>query len=105
MRLPPYKFNVVYKAGADNPTDYLSPHPIEMHAVKQGRMAETYMNFIADSSLPKAMTLVEIEQASNADKEIRAVRACIKLNQWNFDAVRPFKDCRDELTVTSNGVF
>ena len=51
------------------------------------------------------MTLVEIEQASNADKEIRAVRACIKLNQWNFDAVRPFKDCRDELTVTSNGVF
>ena len=75
-----------YKAGADNPADYLSRHPLEKHAAKQGRMAETYINFIADNSVPKAMTLVEIEQASNADKEIREVRACIKLNQWNVDA-------------------
>ena len=67
-------------------------------------MTEEHVNFVARNSVPKAMTLEEVEAATNQDKTLIGVRAAIKLNQWHYEIVKPFKAIKDELTVTSNGV-
>ena len=56
-----------------------------------------------DSSVPKTLTLEEVETATDADKTLRGVRAAIKL-KWHFETVKPFKAVKNELTVTSKGV-
>ena len=50
------------------------------------------------------MTMQEIIEATDKDKVLKGVRAAIRLNQWNYDIVKPYKSVKDELTVTSNGV-
>ena len=51
------------------------------------------------------MTLEEIEQVSNDDKVLKGVREAIKFNKWHSDVVKPFKEIKDELTVTSKGII
>ncbi|XP_028402116.1 uncharacterized protein K02A2.6-like [Dendronephthya gigantea] len=67
-------------------------------------MTEEHINFIARSSVPKALTIEEIEEATNKDKTLRGVRAAIKLNKWHYEVVKPYKQVKDELTVTTKGV-
>ncbi|CAB4027924.1 Potassium channel subfamily T member 1 [Paramuricea clavata] len=71
---------------------------------KQQTMTEEHVNFVARNSVPKAMTLVEVEAATNQDETLKGVRAAIKLNKWCYDIVEPFKAIKEELTVTSKGV-
>ena len=103
LRLQPYTFKVQYKPGTNNPADYLSRHPTSTSS-KQEAMTEDHINLIAHSSVPKTLTLKEVETATNADKTLRGVRAAIKLNKWHYETVKPFKAVKDELTVTSKGV-
>ena len=72
---------------------------------KQEKLTESYINFIARCTVPKAMTLTEIERETNNDKTLKGVRAAIKLNKWDGNIVKPFKQIKDELTVTSDGVI
>ena len=51
------------------------------------------------------MTLEDIKTATDEDKTLKGVRAAIKLNEWHYDVVKPFKNIKDELTVTSNGLI
>ena len=104
LRLQPYSFKVLYKPGVNNPADYLSRHP-KSHSLKQQNMAEEHVNFIAYNSVPKAMTLEEIEIATNQNDTLKGLRAAIKLNKWHYDVVRPYKSITDELTVTSKVVI
>ena len=103
LRLQPYSFNVVYKPGANNPADYLSRHPTQT-SLKQQKLTEEYVNFLTQNSIPKAMTLEEIQAATDSDKTLKGLRAAIKLNKWDYDVVKPFKNVKDELTVTSTGI-
>ena len=57
LRLQPYSFKIVYKSGGSNPADYLSRHPTEESCRNQEKMTEQYINFVAQNSVPKAMTL------------------------------------------------
>ena len=68
-------------------------------------MTEEYVNYIAHNSIPKAMTLEEIETATDADRTLKGLRAAIKLDKWDYDMVKQFKTVKDELTVTTNGVI
>ena len=103
LRLQPYSFKVLYRPGANNPADYLSRHPTAASR-KQQKMTEDYVNFIASHSVPKAMTMNEIITATNSDNVLKEVRTAIKLNRWENDIVKPFKDIKDELTVTTKGL-
>ncbi len=102
LRLQPYSFKVQYKPGRDNPADYLSRHPTSSSR-KQQRMTEAHIDMIVRASVPKALTLEEIEAATN--EPLRAVRAAVKLNKWHYDSVKCFKSSKDELTVTPKGVI
>ncbi|CAB4021606.1 Hypothetical predicted protein [Paramuricea clavata] len=50
------------------------------------------------------MTLEEIQAATDSDRKWKGLRAALKLNKWDYDVVRPFKNVKDELTVTSTGI-
>ena len=102
--MQPYTFKVIYKPGTNNPADYLSRQPVEIE-YKQQTMTEDYVNFIEENSVPKAMTLDEIIQATNDDRVLRGVRAAIKHNRWNYDIVKPYKLIKDELSVTTKGII
>lgn len=46
LRLQPYKLNIKYQPGHDNPVDYMSRHPIQCkkHS-REEKIAEQYVNF------------------------------------------------------------
>jgi len=98
LRLQPYTFRVVYKSGANNPADYLSRHPINLQSRKQEKMTEEYINFIADNSVPRAMTMDEIIKATNSDSTLKGVRAAIRLKRWDSPVVQSFKSIKDVLS-------
>ena len=50
------------------------------------------------------MTMDEIITATNSDRSLQGLRAAIKINKWDYDIVKPYKQIKDELTVTSQGV-
>ena len=60
---------------------------------------------IVSASVPKALTLEEIEADTNDDHTLRAVRAAIKSNKWHYDKVKRYKAFKDELTVTSKSII
>ena len=105
LRLQPYDFAAVYKSGTDNSADYMSRHPTKFSTRKQERITEAYVNFVARNAVPKAMTLTEIQEATNNDQTMKGLRASIRLNQWDNDIVKPYKSVKDELTVTSENII
>ena len=105
LRLQPYDFTVVYRSGTDNSVDYMSRHPSKSSTRKQEHITEAYVNFVARNAVPKAMTLEEIQQATNNDQAMKGLRASIRLNQWDNDIVKPYKSVKDELTVTSENII
>ncbi|CAB4006435.1 Retrovirus-related Pol poly from transposon [Paramuricea clavata] len=80
LHLRPYSFNVVCKPGANNPADYLSRHPPQT-SLKQHKLTEEYVNFLTQNSIPKAMTLEEIQAATDSDRTLTGLRAATKLNK------------------------
>ena len=104
LRLQPYSFKVVYKPGSNNPADYLSRHPTRT-SLKQQKLTEQYINYLTRNCVPKAMTLEDIKTATDEDRTLKGLRAAIKLNEWHYDIVKPFKNIKDELTITSNSLI
>ena len=104
LRLQPYSFRVIYKSGADNPADYLSRHPTTTSR-KQEHMTEEYVNFVVHNSVPKAMTLDEISQATDQDRVLKGLRAAIRLHQWDYEIVKPYRLIKDELTIGKQNII
>jgi len=95
LRLQPYDFSVVYKAGASNPADYMSRHPTKSSVSAQEKITEEYVHFLTVNAVPKAMSMEEVIKASTDDREIKGLRAALKLNRWYTDIVKPFKSVKD----------
>ena len=105
LRLQPYTFSVVYKPGKDNPADFLSRHPTLESASKHAVMADEYVNLLALSAVPIAMTMSEIQRATDADKALQSLRTAIRYNMWDCNLVKPYRDAKDELTVTPQNIL
>ena len=106
LRLQPYTFRIIYKSGANNPADYLSRHPTHDSKQKtQEKMTEQYVNFVTRNSVPKALTLKEIIDATNSDVTLTTLRDAIKTNKWDSPVVKPFKAVKNELTSTTDSVI
>ena len=108
LRLQPYDSTVqvqVYRSGTDNSADYMSRHLAKSSTRKQEHIIEAYVNFVARNAVPKAITLAEIQQATNNDQTMKGLRASIRLNQWDNDIVKPYKSVKYELTVTSENII
>ena len=95
----------MYKSGAENPADYLSRHTTAKSVRTQKRMTAEYINFIVDSSVPKAMTLAEIIKATNEDRMLKGLRATIRLNKRDSVVVKEYKHIKDEISISSHGLI
>ena len=71
------RIHLKYCTKTTNPADYLSRHPTSSSR-KQQTMTEEHVNFVTRNSVPKAMTLEEVEAATNQDETMKGVRAAIK---------------------------
>ncbi|CAL9704506.1 unnamed protein product [Knipowitschia caucasica] len=81
LRLQPYDLKVVYKKVSENPADYMSRHPIPTQIgehTRAAKVAEEYVNYIAQHATPKAMTLPEIKEATLRDPILQKVSAYIR---------------------------
>lgn len=104
LRLQPYDFTIVYRAGKDNPADYMSRHPLPCIRSRPTESAEAYVNFAAEHATPGAMTLPEIKAATAADKSLQQVMQYIQTGKWYDvqDTLQSFYRVRDELSKTDD---
>lgn len=99
LRLQQYDFSIVYKAGTENPADYLSRHPVKIKSKEQNNIAEEYVNFLANAAVPNTLTISEIKEATQQDGTLRALRAAFKTGHWNVDSLKPYQQIKDEITL------
>ena len=82
LRLQPYKMNIVYKPGKDNPSDYLSRHPLK-NVGNNRNLAKEYVNFITEKAVPNAMTLDEVKLTSVNDTTIQKAIELTENGKWH----------------------
>ena len=104
LHLQPYSFSVVYKPGKDNPADFLSRHPSSESISRQAVMADEYVRLLALSAIPKAMTISDIQKATDTDKTMQSLRAAIRHNKWDCYLINPFQAIKDELIVAPQNI-
>ena len=115
LRLQEYNFDVVYKKGSENPSDFLSRHTRkDSEDNVEISVAENYVNFLSNHALPNAMTLVEIQKATLADNTLQKLAQIIEDDSWHTiqnlspdieidkEELQLFAKIRSELTVSQN---
>ncbi len=80
-----------YLPGPENVADILSRTPLNDTDNAVCEMTEKYVNYITTCSLPVALTLDEVKQASATDQTLTKVRQCIQTDRWEkSDTMRPY---------------
>ena len=85
LRLQPYKTNVVYKPGANNPADYMSHHPDPKQSQASDHLSrvDAYVNFVTNNAVPPAVTLQEVKDATSADETLQCLARVIATQKWH----------------------
>ncbi|KAL8593283.1 hypothetical protein ACOMHN_009936 [Nucella lapillus] len=114
LRLQPYNFTLRYRPGDNNPADFLSRHPVgkaDAMTSHMAKIADEYVNLMANHSVPKAMTLDEIANATKYDPTLKAVIKSVQTGFWHtptdtyidVSSYQILKTFREELSVQNNG--
>ena len=84
VQLLPYQFTVIKRPGAGNPADFLSRHPhTEPRAeTEEEESEEEIARLITEAACPKALTVADIQQATEKDDGLQKVEAAISNNTW-----------------------
>lgn len=105
LRLMPYKFKVTHKPGLGNIADFLSRNPEK--DMKTSRVdvniADRYVNMIASSSIPRAISKKEFLNAIEQDTKLKSVIDNMKNNKRISE--EPYAKIFTELSVTSSGLL
>ena len=78
---------VVHKASKSNPADYLSRHPDLTNGAacaENSAEEEAYINFIAQSCVPKAMNLEDIANTTDLDAVLQRVIFILLRGHWTI---------------------
>ena len=59
----------------------MSRYPKKASTVAKENITKEYIQFLFTHAIPTAMTIEEIIQASTDDREMKGLRAAIKMNQ------------------------
>ena len=114
LRLQEYELKVVYKPGKGNPADFMSRHPVGEGKTKN--VAENYVNFIVENTLPKTLTFDQVCNASRADPAFNLVVSAVRNGRWHESIqqsmnpdittfVQAMYKRREELTVTDDDMI
>ena len=109
---------MIHTRGSSNPSDFLLRHPITVEEDIHSKLVEDYVCFHRSHAVPKAMTLIEIEQATARDATLQCLADLIRTRKWSQldnpesqykDANRTelslFEKIHDELTVSSDSMI
>lgn len=117
LRLQPYKLEITYRPGKDNPADYMSRHPAENPITsKEEDMAEKYLQFVAHEAILRSMSLDEVKLATSLDKTMLKVIELVRTGKWkemkslndsevDILELQSLQSVRDELVVYSDNVL
>ena len=85
LRLQPYDLTIVFRPGKDNPADYMSRHPAtkDVRSCREEKIAEEYVEFISQTSVPNAITLEEVRAATAKDKVLQTVIELCSTGRWH----------------------
>ena len=61
---------IEYRPGKDNPSDYISSHPLKID-LDARNLAEEYVAFTCEESVPNAMTIDEIKMRQSLTKRYK----------------------------------
>ena len=113
LRIARWSLTIVFRPGKDNPADYMPRNPAtkDVRSSRAEKIAEEYVEFISQTSVPNAITLEEVRAATAKDKVFQTVielcntGSCHEVNKYDVDqaALRQFQNVRDELTVNRHG--
>ena len=95
LRLQQYTFNTVYRPGADNPADYMSRHPVASTSERGRKVTEEYINYVCETACPKALSHIEVIQATQQDPMLQNVIKCQQTGLWH-----EFKYCEESYEDT-----
>lgn len=100
------ELKAIYHPGKDKPADFLLRNPFNQKPID--KLAEDYVRFIAEHSLPKALTLEELQGETTTDSTLQAVKEAVQTGQWHKALKQPGidtqvlktnKSCSRELAV------
>ena len=104
LRLQGYNFHVIHTKGSQNPSDFLSRHTTLKEPKCLATMAEDYINLLSLHAVPKAMTLEELQEATQADPTLSSLMKVIRSQKWyevENEDLKAFIRVKDELTVNA----
>lgn len=89
LRIQSYKYKVVYRPGKSNIADPLSRLAVTKIASESSfnEQAEHYVNWVVSNATPVAIKLTEVEQKSEMDDTIKAVKIGLYENIWSESAM------------------
>ena len=67
------------------------------------KVAENYVNLLADESKPLASVKGNIITEARSDKTLQAVINAVQIGRWTHTDVKPYFNVRNELSVTKDG--
>ena len=84
LRLQPYKFKVIHKAGKTNPAEYMSRHPQSVcsSVITDDVDTEMHVRFIATYAVPKAMNLKEVKTETANDPLLQHLIRVFHSGNW-----------------------
>ena len=94
---------VRYRPGAQNIADTLSKLSMARPSVTDD--AKTYVRFIAKNAVPNAVTIQQVEKASESDQEVAVLRKCITTNSEWETVDLSYRSVQQELCVPSKLVI
>ncbi len=85
LRLQPYDVTIRNQPGTENPADYLSRHPLRNVTPnsRQEKVAEEFVNFLAETSTPKAISLTDLKSATRNDATLQALMKAVQTGKWH----------------------
>ncbi|KAK3092457.1 hypothetical protein FSP39_003031 [Pinctada imbricata] len=107
LRLQAYTFTVKYKRGVDNPADYMSRHPNQaLNQSSEEKIAERFINFVAEYAVPKTISLSDIAEASTNDANIQRAIRNLRSGKWHNKTENKqkhsFHKVRNELSIANH---
>ena len=80
----------------------MSRHPIEVTKKESSeeRVAEEYINYIVEHTIPRSMTLKEIQQETKNDRVLQKVKKALDTGKWDTQDqdIQPYNRCIEEIT-------
>lgn len=112
LRLQPFRFELIFSHGENNPADYLSRHvQQDQKRTKEEKLAEDAIAYIAATSAPKPMPIDLIRSRTLEDPTLQAVIKAMKDGKWwlygkdkhiDLAAYKCYMNISEELTTTQD---